>query len=273
MTTNIATVSPLSKQLARFKEIQVGGAQYLERLTAGDREAIPLLVQVGKLIDSIYIRQHWSGNEALHAHVLGLDPRDAKLELGLELFKGPWGLDEEKFIKSIKEQDKDGHVHEKIHIPHEPPQHGNYYPDDIKKQEYLDWVASLEGQDKINAESYYHVVKRDAKSGQLYAVPYSEEYKDFLVPASKLMTQAARLVSDQSLAKFLKSRADAFISNDYVQSDVDWLRISKESALDVTAGPYEVCDIDKFSPTPFFYSKHAHTITASRKLIVYSFFL
>ncbi|KAF9102430.1 hypothetical protein BGX29_004616 [Mortierella sp. GBA35] len=239
MTTNTTTVSPLSKQLGRFKEIQVGGAEYLGRLTAGDREAIPLLVQVGKLIDSIYIRQHWSGNEALHAYILSQEPRDTKLELGLELFKGPWGLDEEKFIKSIKEQDKEGHIHEKIHIPHDPPQHGNYYPDDIKKQEYLDWVASLEGQDKINAESYYHVVKRDAKTGQLYSVPYSEEYKDFLVPAAELMTQAARLVSDQSLAKFLKSRADAFISNDYVQSDVDWLRISKESALDVTAGPYE----------------------------------
>ncbi|KAF9292789.1 hypothetical protein BGZ74_000173 [Mortierella antarctica] len=234
--TSAAATSPLSRQLARFKEIQVGGAQYLDRLSAGDHEAIPLLVQVGKLVDQIYIRQHWSGNEALHAHILHQDPRDIKLELGLQLFKGPWGLDEEKFIKSIhKKEDGEGHS---IHIPHEPPQHGNYYPDDIKKQEYLDWVAGLDGQAKIDAESYYHVVKRDA-TGQLYTVPYSVEYKDFLEPASDLMLQASELVSDQSLAKFLKSRAEAFISNDYVQSDVDWLRISKESALDVTCGPYE----------------------------------
>ncbi|KAG0205990.1 hypothetical protein BGX28_002492, partial [Mortierella sp. GBA30] len=234
-----SAASPLSKQLARFKEIQVGGAQYLNRLSAGDREAIPLLVQVGKLIDQIYIRQRWSGNEALHAYIHAQEPRDARLELGLQLFKGPWGLDEEKFIKSIKETDDNGQVHEKIHIPHEPPQHGNYYPDDIKKEEYLAWVAGLEGQAKLNAQSYYHVVKRDATTGLLYSVPYSEEYKDFLVPASDLMKQAARLVSDESLAKFLKSRAEAFISNEYVDSDVDWLRISKESALDVTAGPYE----------------------------------
>lgn len=238
MTSATAT-SPLSKQLARFKEIQVGGAQYLDRLSTGDRKAIPLLVQVGKLVDQIYIRQHWSGNEALHAHILNQDPRDIKLELGLQLFKGPWGLDEEQFIKSIhKKENGDDHS---IHIPHEPPQHGNYYPDDIKKQEYLDWVAGLEGQTKIDAESYYHVVKRDAATGGLYTVPYSVEYKDFLEPASDLMLQASKLVSDQSLAKFLKSRAEAFISNDYVQSDVDWLRISKESALDVTCGPYEVC--------------------------------
>lgn len=244
MTSTSNATSPLSKQLARFEEIQVGGSQYLDRLQAGDREALPLLVQVGKLIDQIYIRQHWSGNEALHAHILNKNPQNAKLALGLQLFKGPWGLDEEKFIESIK-NGEDGS--EGIHIPHEPPQHGNYYPDDIKKQEYLDWVAGLEGQAKVNAESYYYVIKRDATTGLLYSVPYSKEYEEFLVPASQLMKQAAELVSDASLAKFLKSRAEAFISNDYVDSDVDWLRISKESALDVTCGPYEVCTSDQCS--------------------------
>ncbi|KAF9360054.1 hypothetical protein BGX34_007991 [Mortierella sp. NVP85] len=231
--------SPLEKQLGRFTEIRVGGAQYLDRITSGDRKAIPLLVQVGRLIDQIYIRQHWSGNEALHAHIQSLEPRDPKLDLGLTLFKGPWGLDEEKFIKSIKDQDPDGTVHERLHIPHDPPQHGNYYPDDIGKEEYLEWVNGLEGQAKLDAQSYYHVVKRDAATGKLYTTPYSEEYKDLLVPAAELLQQAAELVSDQSLAKFLKSRAEAFISNDYTDSDVDWLRISKESPLDVTCGPYE----------------------------------
>ncbi|KAG0351635.1 hypothetical protein BC939DRAFT_411129 [Gamsiella multidivaricata] len=230
MTTATST-SALDKQLARFKEIQVGGTQYLDRLSDGDRKAIPLLVQVGKLIDQIYIRQLWSGNERLHAHIHSKSPRDAKLDLGLQLFKGPWGLDEEKFIESVKEAE--------IHIPHDPPQHGNYYPDDISKQEYSDWVASLTGQAKKEAESYYHVVKRDPATGGLKTVPYSEEYKDFLEPAAALLKQAAELVSDESLEKFLRSRAEAFLTNEYVDSDVDWLRISKESALDVTCGPYE----------------------------------
>ncbi|KAF9919008.1 hypothetical protein BX616_002977 [Lobosporangium transversale] len=239
MESTTKTVSPIDKQLARFKEIEVGGSQYLDRLTAGDREAIPLLVQVGKLLDQIYIRQRWSGNEALHSYIHSQNPRDPKLDLGLQLFKGPWGLNEERFIDSIKERGDDGNIHEKIHIPHHPPPHGNFYPDGIKREEYLDWVAGLEGQDKLNAESYYHVVKRDATTGKLYSVSYSNEYKEFLVPASKLLKQAADLVSDESLAKFLKSRAEAFITNEYTESDVDWLRISKESALDVTCGPYE----------------------------------
>ncbi|KAF9275140.1 hypothetical protein BGZ68_010986 [Mortierella alpina] len=266
MTSTTSTTSPLSKQLSRFEEIRVGGAQYLDHLSAGDREAIPLLVQVGKLFDQIYIRQRWSGNEALHAHVK--KQNDTRLALGLQLFKGPWGLDEEKFIKSIKEDGPDGQA---IHIPNEPPVHGNFYPDDIKQEEYLAWVAGLEGQAKINAESYYHVVKRDATTGLLYTVPYSEEYKDFLVPASELMKQAARLVSDQSLAKFLKSRAEAFISNEYTDSDVDWLRISKDSPLDVTAGPYENYTDKLFSMrTAYEFLLHATDFESSAILAKFS---
>lgn len=236
------TSKPVDKQLGRFQQIKVGGAEHLDRITDGDREAIPLLVQVGRLLDRIYIRQHWSGNEALHAHIHALEPRDPKLDLGLKLFKGPWGLDEEKYIKSIKERNEDGTVSQKIHVPREPPQHGNYYPDDISKEEYSEWLNGLEGQAKLDAQSYYHVVKRDPTTRQLHTTPYSEEYKDLLVPAAELLRQSARLVSDDTLAMFLKSRAEAFISNDYTASDIDWLRISKESPLEVTCGPYEVSD-------------------------------
>ncbi|KAF9994477.1 hypothetical protein BGZ65_009891, partial [Modicella reniformis] len=265
------TSKPLDRQLSRFKEIQVGGAQHLNRLTAGDREAIPLLVKVGRLIDYIYIRQHWSGNEALHAHIHGLEPRDPKLDLGLWLFKGPWGLDEEKFIKSIKEQDPDGQVHQKIHIPHDPPQCGSYYPDDIKKEEYLAWVEGLEGQAKLDAQSFYRVVRRNTTTGQLYTLPYSEEYKDFLIPAAQLLKEAAELVSDSSLAKFLRSRAESFITNEYTDSDVDWLRISKDSPLDVTCGPYENYADKMFSiRAAFEFYLHARDFASSDILAKFS---
>jgi hypothetical protein len=35
-------------------------------------------------------------------------------------------------------------------------------------------------------------------------------------------------------------RADAFLSNDYYQSDVDWVDVDQNSPLDITIGPYEV---------------------------------
>ncbi|KAG0270348.1 hypothetical protein DFQ27_008363 [Actinomortierella ambigua] len=239
--------SVLTRQLAQFKEIKVGGKQYLGRLTEGDRKALPLLVQVGKLVDEIYIRQRWSQNERLHQYIAGhrgaddpttapLPDKKERLLLGLRLFKGPWGLDEERFIDSILA--KDGKTVE-IEIKAEPPHNGHFYPDDMTMEEYQAWVATLTGQAKLDAESYYHVVKRDPATKKLYTVPYSVEYQDLLQPAAKLLEEAATLVSDASLRKFLQSRAKAFGSNDYTDSDVDWLRISAESTLEVTVGPYE----------------------------------
>ena len=37
------------------------------------------------------------------------------------------------------------------------------------------------------------------------------------------MEEASKLVSDDSPAKFLKLRAEAFLSNDYVDSDMAWM--------------------------------------------------
>ncbi|XP_020682094.1 nudix hydrolase 3-like, partial [Dendrobium catenatum] len=39
------------------------------------------------------------------------------------------------------------------------------------------------------------------------------------------------------LKKLLKTKADAFLSNDYYESDVAWMEL--DSKLDVTIGPYE----------------------------------
>jgi hypothetical protein len=64
--------------------------------------------------------------------------------------------------------------------------------------------------------------------------------------ASDLLTQAADQVENQSLAKFLKSRAVAFLTDEYRQSDMDWMDV-KDSRLEVTIGPYEVYEDHLFN--------------------------
>ena len=54
------------------------------------------------------------------------------------------------------------------------------------------------------------------------------------------MKEASDLVENESLKKYLLSRSQAFLSNDYIESDINWLNIDKESLIDVTIGPYEV---------------------------------
>lgn len=118
------------------------------------------------------------------------------------------------------------------------PKGANYYPEDMTTEEFENWVKTLTPEERKEAKGYYSVVRRN-DSGALYTIPYSEEYKDLLEPAARLLQEAADLAENESLKKFLESRAKAFLSNDYLDSEVDWLHINKESALEITIGPYE----------------------------------
>ena len=68
------------------------------------------------------------------------------------------------------------------------------------------------------------------------SVPYSQEYREFLEPAAKLLREAAALTTNRTLKDFLSKRADAFTSNDYYASDVAWMDL--DAPIDVTIGPY-----------------------------------
>src|SRR5205085_1304967 len=66
---------------------------------------------------------------------------------------------------------------------------------------------------------------------------YSQEYGEFLRPAAKLLREAAELTTNATLKSFLTKRADAFLSDDYYESDVAWMDL--DSPIDVTIGPNE----------------------------------
>ena len=66
---------------------------------------------------------------------------------------------------------------------------------------------------------------------------YSTFFQPYLHPAHNHMMAAAGLTENPTLKTFLTSRAEAFISNDYYQSDKDWMDL--DSKIEVTIGPYE----------------------------------
>ena len=101
-------------------------------------------------------------------------------------------------------------------------------------------MKTLSKEEKDLAEGYYTVIRR--VNGNLRIVPFSEEYQPLLEVASTEFKKAAAVVSDSSLKTFLTQRADAFHSNEYVESDIAWYNVSSSSPLEVTAGPYEVYD-------------------------------
>ena len=202
------------------------------RLSAGDRRALAKIIEAAKLLDPLYLRQVWSGNPALLARLQA--DRSAEGRARLHYFRinvGPWSrLDHnEPFIEGV---------------PQEKPPQANYYPDDMKKEEFNSWVQTLSAEEKARATGFFHLIRRDA-SGKLKTVPYSVEYREFLEPAARLLREAAGLTTNATLKNFLSKRADAFLSDDYYESDVAWMDL--DAPIDVTIGPYETYEDELFN--------------------------
>ncbi len=116
---------------------------------------------------------------------------------------------------------------------------GEFYPHDMTKEEFENFLAA--NPDKREAfTSYFTVIRRD-EAGKLIAVPYSKAYAEDIAKMADLFNQAAEITEHADLKKFLLSRAAALKSDDYMESDGDWLHLDS-SPIELTFGPYEVYD-------------------------------
>lgn len=195
-----------------------------------DRRALQKIIVAARLFDPLYLRQIWRGNEPLWKK-LQLD-KSLLGRLRLHYFminKGPWSqLDaNQPFIEGVGPR---------------PPQ-ANFYPPDMTEAEFNSWLNTLSAEEKERATGYFYTIRRDA-NGKLKTVAYSEEYRESLEPAAKLLREAAGLTTNATLRDFLIKRAAAFLSNDYYDSDVAWMNL--DSPVDVTMGPYETYEDEMF---------------------------
>ncbi|KAA3478664.1 nudix hydrolase 3 isoform X1 [Gossypium australe] len=141
------------------------------------------------------------------------------------------------------------------------PSGANFYPPDMDKMEFKLWTTGLSLDQQKDATSFFTVIKRhsqvnwdnhifdsthlsEGSTHDLYSIPYSQEYHSFLARVSDLLHKAGDLVSSPSLKRLLHSKADAFLSNDYYDSDIAWMEL--DSKLDVTIGPYETYEDSLF---------------------------
>src|ERR671927_70075 len=215
-------LAELNEKIRRFAPTVVTADT--SRLAARDRQALMKVIEAAKLFDPLFLRQLWAGNVALQRKL-----EADKTPLGrarLHYFNindGPWSqLDENiSFLPDV---------------PREKPATAAHYPDDMTKEEFESWVATLPEAEKQKATGFFYAVRRDG-AGKLKLVPYSQEYGEFLRPAAKPLRDAAALTTNATLKSFLTKRADAFLSNDYYESDVAWMDL--DSPIDVTIGPYE----------------------------------
>src|SRR5882724_11404030 len=218
----------LNQMAARFAPVRL--EVDLSSLSAGDKKALGKLIEAGRIVNHLFMQQFWSGDLALYQKL-----QQDKTPLGkarLHYFwinKGPWSeIDEHKaFLPGV---------------PAKKPAGANFYPEDMTKEEFESWVKAHPDL-KEQAEGFFAVVRRDANK-QLKLVPYNVEYKSDLAQAGKLLKEAAALTDNASLKKFLTTRAAAFGSNDYFESDMAWMDL--DAPVDVTIGPYETYNDELF---------------------------
>jgi hypothetical protein len=203
----------------------------MSRLNAGDRRALLKIIEAARLLDPLFLRQVWNGNEALLKRLE--QDKTAQGRERLHYFRinnGPWSR-------------LDGNVPFIEGVPHEKPPQANFYPDNITKEEFESWAQALPPEARERAQGFFYTIRRDTQ-GKLIVVPYSQEYREFLVPAAKLLREAAALTTNRTLKNFLTKRADAFASNNYYESDVAWMDL--DAPIDVTIGPYETYEDELF---------------------------
>ena len=210
----------LAAQRAKFADIAMNPDTSF--LNAEERQVVNLLNEAAELMSEIYLRQRSVRNPQIRQAIAASDaPNRAALLDMFDLHFGPWDtLAENRPFWGDQPM---------------PPGAG-FYPEDLTKEAFDAYLAAHPDQREA-LTSGYTIVRREGD--RLLAVPYSLAYREWLEPAARLLEQAARTTSNESLRRFLELRAAAFRSNDYYESELAWMDI-EGTPIEPVIGPYEV---------------------------------
>jgi len=192
------------------------------KLPEKDRLLLRHLVAASEQIDEVFWHQSYRKAAEIRERLrASTDPLSAKLLRYVLMNAGPFDrLDEfSPFYGSEKF----------------PPGAG-FYPEDLTKGEFEKYLAAHPAQ-RAALLSPYTVVKRTPEG--LTTVPFHEEYARWVEPAARELEKAADLSANASFTRYLRSRARALRSDDYFQSDCDWIDLA-DHPYELVLGPYEV---------------------------------
>ena len=216
-------IATVKAQFAKFAAVEIGYDS--SKLTDNEKKALILMVKAAKLMDNLFSKQVYDKNGAI------------RKELVAKRKENPDYLILEKYFRvNFGPFDRLAADKPFINLSEEKPKGANFYPPDMTKEEFEAHIKANPGDEEAFA-SNFTIIQR--KNGKLVAIPYSVAYKKTLAMAAKLLKEAANLIDNPSLKKYLNSRADAFLSNNYFQSDMDWMDV-KDHKIEIVIGPYEV---------------------------------
>ncbi|WP_456437920.1 dipeptidyl-peptidase 3 family protein [Psychroserpens sp.] len=190
----------------------------LSGLTKKQRQMIPLLIEAADVMNDLFWYEAYGDKKVLLESISDKDTKKF-----VEINYGPWDrLDgNSSFVEGFNEK----------------PLGANFYPKDMTKEEFE--AANIE-----NKSSIYNFVRRDEK-GNLYSIPYHEQFKEELKKASDLLLKAAGLAEDNGLELYLNLRAEALLDDNYQKSDLAWMDM-KTNTIDIVIGPIETYEDQMF---------------------------
>lgn len=215
---------------AKINQFAKTGIKYDESLlNDNQKEVINKLFEAAKIIDEIFLNQVYHKNLELKNELRNSsNPQDKQLLEYFNIMFGPFDrLDHNKPFYGNEQK----------------PKGANFYPPDMTKEEFENWIKNHpEDEDAFTSE--FTVIRRDGD--KLKAIPYTEYYKPQLTQIITLMNEAAEYADNPSLKNYLITRAKAFETNDYFESDMAWMDL-KNHAIEVIIGPYEVYEDELFN--------------------------
>ena len=191
----------------------------LSAYSDNQRMMLSKLIDASEIMDDLFWKQAFFEDKASFLANLN----DEKIRQFADINYGPWDRlnGDTAFLAGYEEKTPGA----------------EFYPHDMSKETF----ANSDMKDK---RGLYSLVKKD-KNGELHTVPYSKAFEAELQAAAKLLREAAELADNKEFANYLTLRADALISDEYLESDMAWMDM-KSNPVELVIGPIETYEDQLF---------------------------
>ena len=210
MKDTAQTETNMTKDYAYQYYAQVPLTTDISHLTKNEKEILRLMFKTADIMDDLFWQQAYGAKIDLMDETQGEAKKYAKINYG------PWDRlnNETPFISGVGAK----------------PAGATFYPTDMTKGEF-------EQANVKDGKSPYTIIRRN-REGDLYSIPYHENFKNQLQKAADYLNQAANLAEDKGLKNYLQLRAKALLTDDYYTSDLAWMDM-KNANIDMVVGPIE----------------------------------
>ena len=241
-------IKTIIKRLRSYRNVSI--QLDLKSISDKQKEIIESLVAAGTVADEIF--WHQSSQDAINIREQYKDRPGPEKDY-IEINYGPYDrlFDFRRFIGNGALQ---------------KPAGAGFYPEDLSKKEFLNYVRK-HPEKREGFEDPYTIIQRTPDG--LEAKYYHQVYKSDIHRMTAYMLKAAEMTTNLSLRSYLLERAQALHTDQYYQSDLNWMNL-KDNLIDTVIGPIENYEDRLFNyKSAYEAAVMVKDITTSEELAVY----